>query len=118
MEIAEKNINAKKPYMFRISLVAALLGLLTPIPAIVFYILLTWNTKDDGWLAVFVIVIALGFWILMLFISGICLIAGFYMKEKGSAKTFAIISFIISALPPLVMVGFIVIAGAFDSYGK
>lgn len=116
MEIAEKNIVAKKPYLFKIALVTALLGLLTPIPAIVFYILLTWNTRDDGWLAVFVIVIALGFWALMLFISAICLIAGFVLKEKGSAKTFAIIAFIISALPPLGIVGFILIGSALDSY--
>ncbi len=106
----------KKATFFKISLISALLGLFTPIPAIVFYILLTLETKDDGWLAVFVIVISLALWTLMLLISGICLIVGFIRKETGRTKIFAVLAFIISALPPLAIIGFTLIASALNSY--
>ena len=106
----------KRPTFFKISLISAILGLITPIPAIVFYIFLTWNTRDDGWLAVFVIVLSLAWWTLMVLISAACSITGFIRKETGRTKIFAVIVFIISALPLLGMVGFILIGSTLDSY--
>lgn len=108
----------KKSTFFKLSLISALLGLFTPVPAIVFYIFLTWNTRDDGWLAVFVIVIALAWWSLIIVISAIFLLTGFIRKEAGRTKIFAVTAFIISALPPLGVVSFILIGSTLDSYGK
>lgn len=98
------------------SLVFGILGLITPIPAILFYVILTWNTRDDGWLAVFVIVISLAWWSLMTILNLIFLVAAFVRKETGKPKVFATISAVISTTIILGFAAFILIAGSTSKY--
>ncbi|HQU81839.1 MAG TPA: hypothetical protein PKY59_01865 [Pyrinomonadaceae bacterium] len=83
---AMNNLTKKSNGASVTSLVFGILGLITPIPAILFYVILTWNTRDDGWLAVFVIVISLAWWTLMTVLNLIFLVAAFVRKETGNRK--------------------------------
>lgn len=106
----------KKPTLSMISLLFGILGLITPIPAVLIYVILTWNVRDDGWLAVFVIVCSLAWWSLMTILNLIVLVIAFIRKESGKAKVFATISAVISATIILGLVGFILIAGNMSKY--
>lgn len=105
-----------KPTLSIISLVCGILGLITPIPAILFYVILTWDVRDDGWLAVFVIVCSMSWWTLMTALNVVFVAAAFIKKETGKAKVFATISALISTTIILSFVGFILIAGSSSKY--
>ena len=110
------NLSEKKIGASVVSLVFGIIGLITPIFAVIVYVILTWNVRDDGWLAVFVIVCSLAWWTLMTILNLGFLVAAFVRKETGKAKVFATISAGISVTIILGFAGFILIAGSTSKY--
>lgn len=113
---AINNLPAKKNGASVTSLVFGVLGLVTPILAVLIYVLLTLNTRDDGWLAVFVIVVGLAWWTLMTVLSVTALAAAYFRKESGKVKVFAIVASALSVTCILGLVGFFGIAGSLSKY--
>lgn len=111
------NLTEKKKTGFSItSLVFGILGLVTPFLAVLIYIILTLDVRDDGFLAVFVIVIGLGWWTLMTVLSFVFLVAAFIRRETGRVKTFAAIAAVLSAAVIAGIIAFFVIAGSLSKY--
>lgn len=110
------NLPEKKEGASVTSLVFGILGLVTPIFAVLIYLLLTLDVRDDGWLAVFVIVGSLVWWTTMTVLSVIALAVAYIRKESGKFKVFAIVASALSAACILGIVGFFVIAGSLSKY--
>lgn len=113
---AINNLPEKKNGASVTALVFGILGLVTPILAVLIYVLLTLNTRDDGWLAVFVIVVGLAWWTLMTVLSVTALAAAYFRKESGKHKVFATVASALSVACILGIVGFFVIAGSLSKY--
>jgi len=113
---AINNLPEKKNGASVTSLVFWILGLVTPILAVLIYVLLTLNVRDDGWLAVFVIVASLVWWSAMTVLSVIALAVAYFRKESGKHKVFAVIASALSAACVLGVIGFFVIAANLSKY--
>lgn len=113
---AINNLPEKKNGASVTALIFGILGLVTPIFAVLIYVLLTLDVRDDGWLAVFVIVVSLVWWTLMTFLSVIALAVAYFRKESGKHKVFATVASALSAACILGIVGFFVIAANLSKY--
>ncbi|MCD9189520.1 MAG: hypothetical protein LUM44_24125 [Pyrinomonadaceae bacterium] len=113
---AINNLPEKKNGASVTSLIFGILGLVTPVFAVLIYVLLTLDVRDDGWLAVFVIVGGLVWWSAMTVLSLIALAAAYFRKESGKAKVFATVATALSVICILGIVGFFVIAGSLSKY--
>lgn len=110
------NSSEKKNGASVTALVFGILGLVTPIFAVLIYLILTLDVRDDGWLAVFVIVGILMWWSATTVLSMVTLAVAYFRKESGKVKVLATVASVLSAACILGIVVFFVIAGSLSKY--
>lgn len=106
----------KKPIFYWISLVSALISLISPFVSGVIYWLLTLDTRDDGWIAAFVFGTTAILWLVLALLSIGAVIIAFLRKESGLIKVFACIAAGISTLLIVGIILFVLIGSSLDKY--